>query len=467
MSAALPWLRRLAVYLGGAVLVAVVTGPSGDADHPFAGIRGSLFAPRFALFAALATGTWAGVMCAARVRAGAGGWLLRSVRAACSGLPVGDLGGFGGFGGPAVGAWGRAVATVGMLGIALIVPLGLSAAAAQSLVTDIGIYALLALGLNVVVGYAGLLDLGYIAFFAIGAYTTAYFTSRTAMPWHSPVILNPFVVIPIAVVAAMAAGVALGGPTLRLRGDYLAIVTLGFGEIVQLLANNVDGVTGGSRGVFGVPPLSLDVGALHYAWGLAPLPYYYLLLAVVIVVIVVFGRLERSHVGRAWAAIREDEFAAEISGVATVRMKLLAFSIGASVSGFAGVLFATKQFFNPQTFSLQASILVLTIVIFGGMGSRFGVVLGAVVLQGLAFFLRDVVPPADRYIYFGVVVVIMMTFRPQGLLPPRRGERVGLAVADDAAGDAGVPGAGGIGDVRDVGDMGDVGGALPAGGPAG
>ncbi|WP_416210779.1 ABC transporter permease subunit, partial [Frankia sp. Cas8] len=148
-------------------------------------------------------------------------------------------------------------------------------------------------------------------------------------------------------------------------------------------------------------------------------------------------------------------------------MKLLAFSIGASVSGFAGVLFATKQFFNPQTFSLQASILVLTIVIFGGMGSRFGVVLGAVVLQGLAFFLRDVVPPADRYIYFGVVVVIMMTFRPQGLLPPRRGERVGLAVADDAAGDAGVPGAGGIGDVRDVGDMGDVGGALPAGGPAG
>ncbi len=350
-----------------------------------------------------------------------------------------------------------------MLGIALIVPLGLSTAAAQSLVTDIGIYALLALGLNVVVGYAGLLDLGYIAFFAIGAYTTAYFTSRTAMPWHAPVILNPFVVIPIAVAVAMVAGAALGGPTLRLRGDYLAIVTLGFGEIVQLLANNVDGVTGGSRGVFGVPPLSLDVGALHYAWGLAPLPYYYLLLAVVIVVMVVFGRLERSHVGRAWAAIREDEFAAAISGVATVRMKLLAFSIGASVSGFAGVLFATKQFFNPQTFSLQASILVLTIVIFGGMGSRFGVVLGAVVLQGLAFFLRDVVPPADRYIYFGVVVVIMMTFRPQGLLPPRRGERVGVAVTDDA----GVPGAGGIDGIGGIRDVGDVGGALPAGGPAG
>ncbi|WP_239312527.1 branched-chain amino acid ABC transporter permease, partial [Frankia sp. Cj3] len=363
---------------------------------------------------------------------------------------AGTLGGFGGFGGFAASARGRAAVSAGMLGIALIVPLGLSTAAAQSLVTDVGIYALLALGLNVVVGYAGLLDLGYIAFFAIGAYTTAYCTSRTAMPWHSPVILNPFVVVPIAVVAAMVAGVALGGPTLRLRGDYLAIVTLGFGEIIQLLANNLDGVTGGSRGVFGVPPLSLDVGKFHYAWGLAPLPYYYLLLAIITAVIVVFGRLERSRVGRAWAAIREDEFAAEISGVATVRMKLLAFSIGASVSGFAGVLFATKQFFNPQTFSLQASILVLTIVIFGGMGSRFGVVLGAVVLQGLAFFLRDVVPPTDRYIYFGMIVVIMMIFRPQGLLPPRRRERVGVALPDSD--DAGVPG---------------VGGALPVGGQAG
>ncbi len=131
-------------------------------------------------------------------------------------------------------------------------------------------------------------------------------------------------------------------------------------------------------------------------------------------------------------------------------MKLLAFSIGASVSGFAGVFFATKQFFNPQTFSLQASILVLTIVIFGGMGSRFGVVLGAVVLQGLAFFLRDVVPPTDRYIYFGMIVVIMMIFRPQGLLPPRRRERVGVALPDSD--DAGVPG---------------VGGALPVAGQAG
>jgi ABC-type branched-subunit amino acid transport system permease subunit len=314
-------------------------------------------------------------------------------------------------------AGGRAAALVG----ATVAPLLVSTAAQQSMVNDIGLYALLALGLNVVVGCAGLLDLGYIAFFAIGAYTTAYLCSPTAMPWHAPFHLNPFLVIPAAVAAAALAGIALGGPTLRLRGDYLAIVTLGFGEIVQLLANNADGITGGARGVFGVPPLSVRFRGFHYAWGLAPLPYYYLLLALVVLVTAVLGVWERSRTGRAWAAIRQDEVAAAACGVRTVRMKLLAFAVGASVSGFAGVILATKQFFNPQTFSLQASLLVLTIVVFGGMGSRLGVVLGAVVLQGLAFFLRDRVPAADRFIYFGALVVVMMVFRPQGLLPARPG----------------------------------------------
>ncbi len=436
--------RELALLLGAGALLAVVTGPSADAGHPFAGLQGSLFAPRILAFWGLAAGAWVVIGCARRLRTGGGtGGRLAELSARVAGIASTDR--------------ARAATTAGLLGLALVVPLGLSTAAAQSLVSDIGIYALLALGLNVVVGYAGLLDLGFIAFFAIGAYTTAYFTSQSAMPWHSPVVLNPFVVFPIAVVAAMTAGVALGGPTLRLRGDYLAIVTLGFGEIVQLLANNSDGVTNGSRGVFGVPPLSFHVAGVHYAWGLRPLPYYYLLLAIIIGVMAVFGRLERSHIGRAWAAIREDEFAAEACGVATVRMKLLAFSIGASVSGFAGVLFATKQFFNPQTFSLQASILVLTIVIFGGMGSRLGVVLGAAVLQGLAFILRDIVPPADRYIYFGAVVVVMMTYRPQGLLPPRRRERVGVSASDDA-------GAAGVGGIAGVGG---VGGRFPVGGQTG
>jgi branched-chain amino acid transport system permease protein len=313
----------------------------------------------------------------------------------------------------------RRVGGVALVAVAVAVPMFVSGAAQQSLVNDVGLYALLALGLNVVVGYAGLLDLGYIAFFAIGAYTTAYFTSATAMPWHAPFQLNAFLVLPVALVVAAVAGVVLGAPTLRLRGDYLAIVTLGFGEIVQLLANNADGITNGSRGVFGVPPLSIDLPGLYYSFGIDPVPYYYLLLALIVVVVLVLGRWERSATGRAWAALREDTDAAEAAGVPTVRMKLLAFAAGASVSGFAGVVLATKQFFSPQSFSVMSSFLVLAVVIFGGMGSRIGVIFGAVVLQGTAFALRDIVPSADRYIYFGLVVVIMMIYRPQGLLPPR------------------------------------------------
>ena len=167
---------------------------------------------------------------------------------------------------------------------------------------------------------------------------------------------------------AALAGTILGGPTLRLRGDYLAIVTLGFGEIVQILANNASGVTGGAQGAFGVPKLSVDVGPARYAFtlGTKPLPYYYLVLGIIVLVMIAFRRLERSRTGRAWAAIREDEVAAAATGVRTLRYKLLAFAIGASTSGFAGVIFASSQFFNPMSFGYQQSILVLTIVIFGG-----------------------------------------------------------------------------------------------------
>ncbi|MCK9895672.1 branched-chain amino acid ABC transporter permease [Frankia sp. AgB32] len=401
-------LRQLGALVLVGLLAAVVTGPTGNSDEPLQAAWDSIADPRIVLFLILAVALWVVLVLWAELR-GVLTRLTAPVRA-----PVGAA--YGRRGAPIV-------LNVVLLAIAIIAPQVVSTAAQQSMVTDIGIYALLALGLNVVVGYAGLLDLGYIAFFAIGAYTTAYFTSQSAMPWHAPFTLNPFFVFPIALVLAALAGVILGAPTLRLRGDYLAIVTLGFGEIIHLVANNADGITNGARGAFGVPHLSVHLLGLDYTWGIDPKPYYYLLLAIVVLVMIAFGRLERSRIGRAWAAIREDEVAAEATGVATLRLKLLAFAIGASVSGFAGVMFASKQFFNPQSFSLQASFFVVAVVIFGGMGSRLGVVVGAVVLQGLAFYLRDKVEPADRYIYFGAVIVIMMIFRPQGLVPSRRRRR--------------------------------------------
>ncbi len=415
-------LRRLGVCLALGVVAAVVTGPSGDSAHPFRALRQSVIDPRIGVFLGLAVGLWVALVAATELRPALGRLAVRARR-------------------PVRATFERRYGNVGLnvvlLAVALVAPILVSTAAQQSMVNDIGIYALLALGLNVVVGYAGLLDLGYIAFFAIGAYVTAYFSSSSAMPWHAPFILNPFFVFPIALVLAALAGVILGAPTLRLRGDYLAIVTLGFGEIIQLIANNSDEITNGSRGVFGVPHLSVDLPGIHYQWGIDPLPYYYLLLGIVVIVMIAFGRLERSRIGRAWAAIREDEIAAEATGVPTLRMKLLAFAIGASVSGFAGVLLATKQFFNPQSFSLQSSFLVVAVVIFGGMGSRLGAVTGAVVLQGLAFYLRDKVPPTDRYIYFGAVIIAMMIFRPQGLVPSRRRRReIELAGAGAGASDS-------------------------------
>src|SRR4051794_10846196 len=412
-----PW-RRLVALIGIALVVALMTGPSGDSPTPLAGVRGSIFDPRIFGFLAGALVVWVlslvydrfkpqviGVRTSVNTRSRR----LFAVRGS------------------------RLVTYLLLLVLAIVIPLHLSPAAQQSAVTDVGIYALLALGLNVVVGYAGLLDLGYIAFYAIGAYATAYFTSSTALPTHSSVLFNPFAVFPIALLIAAFAGVLLGGPTLRLRGDYLAIVTLGFGEIVQLTANNADGFTNGSRGAFGVPKLSIHVGPINYDWGIDPLPYYYVLVGLIVLVMLAFSALERSRIGRGLAAIREDEVAAEATGVPTLRYKLLAFAIGASTSGIAGVIFATKQFFNPQTFSLQASLLVLTVVIFGGMGSLFGVVLGAVVIQGTFFYLRDVVPPNDRYIYFGALIVVMMIFRPQGLLPSRRRSQE-IAMAESGVG---------------------------------
>jgi ABC-type branched-subunit amino acid transport system permease subunit len=289
------------------------------------------------------------------------------------------------------------------------------------LVTQIAPYLLLAVGLNVVVGWAGLLDLGYIAFYGIGSYTTAYFTGSLPLKPPDWLHFTPLAAIPFAILACLVAGVLLGAPTLRLRGDYLAIVTLGFGEIIQLIAiNNPGGLTGGPIGP-NVPHPVLHIGALHITWGLDNLPYWYLLLALMVIVIVAFYRLEGSRLGRAWAAIREDEVAAQASGVHTSRVKLLAFAIGASTSGLAGVFFGSQVgYFDPSQFTLQNSILIVAYVVFGGMGSLPGALAGAAALTWLPYFLQSQVPLPDSQMWIGALVVLMMIFRPAGLIPARR-----------------------------------------------
>jgi ABC-type branched-subunit amino acid transport system permease subunit len=305
-------------------------------------------------------------------------------------------------------------------------------------VTQMAVYLLLAVGLNVVVGWAGLLDLGYIAFYGIGSYTTAYFTS--SLPLKPPHWLHftPLVAIPFAIAACLIAGVLLGFPTLRLRGDYLAIVTLGFGEIIQLIAiNNPGGLTGGPIGPrVPHPVLKLPTSNhawIHVSWGLDNLPYWYLLIALLGTVLILFWRLEGSRIGRAWAAIREDEVAAQASGVRTARMKLLAFAIGASTSGMAGVFFASQVgYFDPSSFTLQNSILIVAYVVFGGMGSLAGAVAGAAVLTWLPYFLQSQVPLPDSQMWIGALVLLMMIFRPAGLIPARR-RRAELGGLDEPA----------------------------------
>jgi ABC-type branched-subunit amino acid transport system permease subunit len=313
----------------------------------------------------------------------------------------------------------KAIIVLG-LAIAIFYPPMLPIVWQNVLVVQIGVFVLLALGLNVVVGWAGLLDLGYIAFYAVGAYTTAYFTGALPVKPPSWLHLKPLECIPFAIVACLIAGVILGAPTLRLRGDYLAIVTLGFGEMVQLWAINAKGITGGPQGPT-IPHPSIDFLGISITFGEDNLPYWYLLLIILIVVIVLFYRLEGSRIGRAWAAIREDEVAAQASGVNTVRIKLLAFAIGASTSALAGVFFASEVgYFDPSLFTLQASILIVAYVVFGGMGSLPGAMAGAAVLTWLPQFLKDQVPQDDRQMWVGALVLAMMIFRPAGLLPARR-----------------------------------------------
>ena len=285
-----------------------------------------------------------------------------------------------------------------------------------SVLTDqVVIFVLVALGLNVVVGLAGLLDLGYVGFYAVGAYTTAVVTSGQ---WNLPWIAA----LPLSIVMAMIAGVVLGTPTLRLRGDYLAIVTLGFGEIIRITANNSDWL-GGPRGINKIarPP---NIGPLKFTV-LNAKPYWYLGFTVILIVIFILSRLENSRVGRAWSAVREDEDAAELMGVDTFKFKLWAFAIGAAIGGLAGALYASKVgFVNPDNFQLQLSILFLAAVVLGGTGSMYGVIMGGILVAWIPERFRGF--STRRYFVFGVVLVLVMVFRPQGIIP-RRGAAAGIA----------------------------------------
>lgn len=272
---------------------------------------------------------------------------------------------------------------------------------------QIGIFVLLALGLNVVVGQAGLLDLGYVAFFAIGAYTFAYLA--TAHGWSF------WPTVPLGIALTAVSGIILGSPTLRLRGDYLAIVTLGFGEIVRIIALNTPALEG-AFGIYGIPHPPAMFGV---EFTLEPLPYYYLLLAMIVLVIIFARRLELSRVGRAWAAIREDEDAAELMGVPTFKFKLLAFFIGAMIGGLGGVVYAGKiNFIQPQNFPFILSATILVCVVVGGSGNIPGVILGAFIIAWLPERFREF--DEYRILVFGAALVALMIFRPEGLLPSRR-----------------------------------------------
>jgi branched-chain amino acid transport system permease protein len=296
------------------------------------------------------------------------------------------------------------------------------------------LYAMLALGLNIVVGYAGLLDLGYIAFYAIGAYVYALLASpQFGLHW------SPFIILPIGAIIAGLFGAILGAPTLRLRGDYLAIVTLGFGEIVRLFLNNLDrpiNITNGPQGISLIDPIiSLDAPLQLFGLRITSVYfYYYIFLFAAAIIVFISLRLQNSRLGRAWMAIREDEMAAKACGINTRNVKLLAFTMGASFGGVAGGLFAGFQgFVSPESFVLLESIMVLCMVVIGGMGNIAGVILGAALLTITPEWLRAIANPVQQQLFgralidpenlrmllFGIALVATMLFRPQGLWPKK------------------------------------------------
>ncbi len=315
------------------------------------------------------------------------------------------------------------------------------------------LYVMLSLGLNIVVGFAGLLDLGYIAFYALGAYLYALLASPH-LTEQFPAIAALFpsgLHIPILaalVIAALVAGIfgaLLGAPTLKLRGDYLAIVTLGFGEIIRIFMNNLNApynITNGPQGINMVDPVRLAGIDFAKGWVVGPVTltsthlYYYLFALLVILIVLVSFRLQNSRLGRAWMAIREDEIAAKAMGINTRNVKLMAFAMGASFGGIAGALFAASQgFVSPESFGLMESLVILSMVVLGGMGHIPGVILGALLLSGFPELLRAVVIPLQQSLFgkvlmdaeiirsliYGVAMVAVMRFKPAGLWPtPKR-----------------------------------------------
>jgi branched-chain amino acid transport system permease protein len=342
-------------------------------------------------------------------------------------------------------------AAVGLIVLPLLLqPLG----SAWVRIADMALlYVLLSLGLNIVVGYAGLLDLGYVAFFAVGAYLYGLLASPhlfESFEWvaqmfpgglHTPL----WVVIPLAAIVAGGFGVLLGAPTLKLRGDYLAIVTLGFGEIIRVFLNNLDqpvNITNGPKGLTLIDPISFGSFQLKdrlNLFGITFEPvtlYYYVFLILVVVSVIICHRLENSRTGRAWMAIREDEIAAKAMGINTRNLKLLAFGMGATFGGVSGSLFAAFQgFISPESFSLMESVMIVAMVVLGGLGHLPGVILGAVLLSALPEVLRYVAGPLQdmtdgrldasilRQMLIALAMIIVMLMRPKGLWPtPEHGK---------------------------------------------
>jgi branched-chain amino acid transport system permease protein len=340
---------------------------------------------------------------------------------------------------------------------------------------DAGVYVLLAIGLNVVVGFAGLLDLGYAAFFAIGAYTYAFVASDHTefTPIHQAIHIPFWIALLVGMFAAAGAGAILGAPTLRLRGDYLAIVTLGFGEIVPRLFRNLSEWTSGVNGISALDTPTLPVW-LNGPWSgdslqlvpnfkiIDPLAYYVIMVILVAICIVLVNNLRRSRLGRAWMAVREDEVAAAAMGVNTVGVKLLAFSIGAAFSGFAGTFYGAKlSLVSPENFGFTVSITILIMVVLGGMGNIPGVIVGSLLIYYVIFNVLPGLPnmAADfansigatglltsngdypglagevqrlKFLIFGLILVLTMLLRPQGLIPSRqRAEELQKGVHED------------------------------------
>jgi branched-chain amino acid transport system permease protein len=303
------------------------------------------------------------------------------------------------------------------------------------LLADATVFTLLALGLNIVVGLSGLLDLGYAAFFAIGAYTYGELASQF---FNIHLAFVPLLLL--AAVVAASFGVLLGAPTLRLRGDYLAIVTLGFGEIVPRVIRNAQKLTGGVNGISAIDRPKIEAGPLHIIFGFDPIPYYYTILVVVLVSVVLIRNLQHSRLGRAWQAIREDELAAQAMGINTVTTKLLAFAMGASFSGFAGCFYGSKVgLISPETFDFQVSVTVLAMVVLGGMGNITGVIVGSYLIYMIENWFLPHLPQLVQlvsqstgtsvlteihysdytYVLLGILLIAFMLLRPQGLIPSR------------------------------------------------